>query len=189
MISFADYLLQFTDIPDTSLTALLDLFSPSTLSKNELYVKEGTKARKLAFLEDGLMRAYYKNEDGEDFNKIFFQNPSIVGGYTSLITKEASIINIDCITDCKIVEANFQDIVDLYPEHRSIETLNRKIAEDFFVQKEHREMSLVMYDASKRYRLFQDRFPDLENHIPQYHIASYLGITPVQLSRIRAKKE
>lgn len=188
MISFGEYLLGFTDIPEPSLKALLDLFKPKKLEKNEFYAREGKTAKMLSFLEDGQMRAFYQNDNGEEFNKIFFQNPAVVGAYSSLITKEPTRINIQCLTDCQIVEANFQDIVDLYPEHRSIETLNRKIAEDFFVQKEKREMSLVMYDASARYELFQSRFPDLENSIPQYHIASYLGITAVQLSRIRAKK-
>ncbi len=49
-------------------------------------------------------------------------------------------------------------------------------------------MSLIATDATERYALFQKEFPELENHIAQYHIASYLGITPTQLSRIRAKK-
>ena len=188
MIPFSEYLLRFTDIPQPSLTALLNLFQPRDLKKNEFYAREGKKARKLAFIEDGLMRTFYRNEKGEEFNKIFFKNPAIVGAYSSLITKEPTIINIQCLTDCKIVEANFEDIAGLYPEHRSIETLNRKIAEDFFVEKERREMSLIMYDASERYNMFRDKFPDLENSLPQYQIASYLGITPVQLSRIRARK-
>ncbi|MEO1053151.1 MAG: Crp/Fnr family transcriptional regulator [Bacteroidota bacterium] len=188
MISFADYLLTFTDIPSDSLEALLNLFKLKSLAKDEFYAREARVARKLAFLEEGLMRAFYRNDKGEEFNKTFFHNPAIVGAYSSLITKEVSMINIQCMTDCKIVEANFDDIVALYPEHRSIETLNRKIAEDFFVQKEKREMSLVMIDAAERYENFKEKFPTLENEIPQYQVASYLGITAVQLSRIRAKR-
>ena len=60
------------------------------------------------------------------------------------------------------------------------------LAEDFFLQEEKREMSLVILDAQERYALFQEEFPGLEFDIPQYQVASYLGITPVQLSRIRA---
>lgn len=188
MNSFSSYLQTFTEIPDHSLTALLGLFKPLTINKDDFYAREGEKGRKLAFLEKGLMRAFYQNDKGEEFNKLFFKTPAIVAAYSSLITKRATIINIQCLTDCEILEANFEDIVALYDEHRSIERLNRKIAEDFFVEKEKREMSLVMNDATERYELFQKEFPDLENSIAQYHIASYLGITPTQLSRIRAKK-
>ncbi|MGE4347904.1 MAG: Crp/Fnr family transcriptional regulator, partial [Flavobacteriaceae bacterium] len=63
----------------------------------------------------------------------------------------------------------------------------RKLAEQFFVHKEQREVNIVMLDADKRYLIFQQEFPFLEQLIPQYHIASYLGITPTQLSRIRRK--
>lgn len=71
--------------------------------------------------------------------------------------------------------------------NQDIERLARKLAELFFVQKEQREIDIVLLDADKRYLLFQKEFPGLENMIPQYHIASYLGITPTQLSRIRKK--
>ena len=189
MVSFKSYLLQFTRVPEQSLQALLALFKPVTLKKGEHYAQSGQAAKKLSFVEKGLLRAYYQNPEGEQFNKIFFSNPAIVGAYTSLITKEKNQINIECLTDCEMVEAEFQKILDLYEEHPMIERLNRTIAEDFFVKKEKREISLVMNDASERYTLFQQEHPGLENQITQYHIASYLGITPTQLSRIRAKKE
>jgi len=64
----------------------------------------------------------------------------------------------------------------------------RKLAEIFFVQKEQREIEIVLLDADRRYSLFQKQFPQLEQQIPQYHIASYLGVTPTQLSRIRRKR-
>lgn len=55
------------------------------------------------------------------------------------------------------------------------------------MQKEQREIEIVLLDADERYHIFQKQFSGLENRIPQYHIASYLGITPTQLSRIRRK--
>lgn len=186
--SFSDYFLEVTDIPTDSLKALFALFTPKSIEKDHYYAKHGQKAKKLAFLDKGLMRAFYHNEQGEEYNKLFFKGPAIVAGYASLITKQPGIINIQALTACDILEANFEDIVALYPQHPSIETLNRKIAENFFVEKEKREMSLIMNDASERYALFQREFPTLENDIPLYHIASYLGITPTQLSRIRAQK-
>lgn len=189
MDTFSSYFQNITDIPEHSLTTLRSLFKSTTLLKDEFYARHDEKAQKLAFLEKGLVRVFYQNETGEEFNKLFIKSPAIVAAYASLITKQPAIIDIQCLTDCDILEATFEDIVSLYDEHPSIERLNRKIAEDFFVEKEKREMSLIVTDATERYAMFQKEFPGLENHITQYHIASYLGITPTQLSRIRAKKE
>ena len=149
---------------------------------------EGEFAKKLAFVQSGVLRAYYRNAKGEEFNKIFFTNPAIVGAYSSLITGQQNMINIQCLTDCELLQTGFERILSLYEVHPMVERLNRVIAEDFFVKKERREMSLVMNDASERYAIFQREYPEIENQVAQYHVASYLGITPTQLSRIRAKR-
>ncbi len=188
MRDFKTYLNDFTALPSATMQALLDLFAPVTMHKGEHLAVEGEFAKKLAFVESGVLRAYYRSPKGEEFNKLFFVNPAIVGAYSSLITGQQNMINIQCLTDCCLLQANFERILALYEAHPLVERLNRVIAEDFFVKKERREMSLVMNDASERYALFQREYPDIENQIAQYHVASYLGITPTQLSRIRAKK-
>ena len=66
-----------------------------------------------------------------------------------------------------------------------LERLARKMAEYYFLEKERKELEIVMLNATERYQLFQAEFPKIEQYIPQYHVASYLGITPIQLSRIR----
>ncbi len=91
-------------------------------------------------------------------------------------------------TDCLILKANYEKITNLYDSTPKFERLSRILAEHFFVSKEKREIELVMLDASERYEIFKKEHSNLGNLIPQYHIASYLGITPTQLSRIRAKK-
>ena len=188
MHTFEKYLASFTALPPASMRALLDLFAPVALQKGDHLAIEGEFAKSLAFVETGVLRAYYRSPKGEEFNKLFFTNPSIVGAYSSLITGQQNMINIQCLTDCQVVQTHFKRILALYEDYPLIERLNRVIAEDFFVKKERREMSLVMNDASERYALFQQEYPEVESQVAQYHIASYLGITPTQLSRIRAKK-
>lgn len=74
----------------------------------------------------------------------------------------------------------------LYKRHRCWETLGRKLAEGLYIKKEMKERLLLMNTAEERYLQFLKEFPGLEKRVPQYHIASYLGITPVSLSRIRS---
>ena len=155
--------------------------------KGDHFIKEGQVAREIGFLTNGVIRAYYRNSEGTEYNKHFFTGPCFVGGYASLITGTPNQINQQALTDCELLVANFKQFTALYSSHRDIENAARILAERFFVQKEQREIEIVLLDAEKRYQIFQQEYPGLENLIAQYHIASYLGVTPTQLSRIRRK--
>ena len=161
--------------------------SPKILKKGDCFIREGQTAKEIAFLESGIVRAFYRNSEAIEYNKHFFINPCFIGGYASLITKTPNQINQQALTDCNILVAKFADIEALYSSCPDIERAARILAEQFFVQKEQREIEIVLLGADKRYQIFREKFPHLEQHIPQYHIASYLGITPTQLSRIRRK--
>jgi CRP-like cAMP-binding protein len=176
-----------TLLPNENWDGFSALFKPRVLKKGEYFIKEGQTAKELAFLESGIMRVFFRNDEGVEYNKQFFVNPSLVGGYSSLITNQPSQINQQALTDCNLLVAKYADIQVLYTTSHSFECASRMIAEHYFVQKEQREIEIVLLDAEKRYAIFQKEFPTLEQQIQQYHIASYLGITPTQLSRIRKK--
>jgi CRP-like cAMP-binding protein len=135
-----------------------------------------------------VLRAYYSNDQAEEYNKTFFTENNFVGAYSALITQKKNLIDIDCLTDCSLLVATYQEITKLYDQHPQVERLARILAEQFFVRKEKREIELVTLEAKERYAIFQQEHPQLEQLIPQYHIASYLGVSPTQLSRIRAQK-
>lgn len=163
------------------------LFTPNVLKKGDYFITDGQTATEIGFLESGIIRAFYRNNEAIEYNKHFFLNPCFIGGYASLITGKPNQINQQALTDCTIQVAQFAAIQNLYQSCPDIDRAARILAEQFFVQKEQREIDIVLLDADKRYQIFQKEFPQLEQQIPQYHIASYLGITPTQLSRIRRK--
>ena len=165
-----------------------DLFAEAALTKNEYFAVEGRIETRVAFLTDGVVRAFYRNKEGIEYNKTFFEPYEFIGAYTSLITGQPNQINFQALTDCRLLATDYVNITSLYDKHPMLERFSRLTAEYFFVIKEKREIELVLLDASQRYEIFKSEHPTLENKIPQYHIASYLGITPTQLSRIRAKK-
>jgi CRP-like cAMP-binding protein len=171
-----------------SLEIFTSLFSVLKIKKSDFFAKKGEYSKKIAFVESGILRAFYSNDRGEEYNKTFFTEGSFVGAYSSLVSGEQNLIDIDCLTDCSLYVAEFQSITLLYDKYPKIERLARILAEYFFVRKEKREIELVTLEAKERYAIFQKEHPKLEQRIPQYHIASYLGITPTQLSRIRSKK-
>lgn len=188
VIDLKTFFNKLTPISPESWSKFSALFTPQFLKKGEYYITEGEIAKEIGFLENGVMRAFYRTNDAVEYNKHFFLNPCFIGGYSSLITKIPNQINQEALTDCRILTAPYYEVQALYANHPDIERAARILAELLFAQKEQKELEIVLLDADKRYEIFQRDFPQLEQLIPQYHIASYLGITPTQLSRIRKKK-
>lgn len=180
------YLKVILNFSPEELTALTNCFSETSLLKGTYLAKDGEFASKFGFITEGTMRAFFRNNDGMEYNKTFFTENNFVGAYSSLVSGQKNRINIQCLTDCTLLLGPYKSLIKLYDQYPKIERLSRIISEQFFVNKEKREIELVMLDASERYEIFKKEHPGLSNKIPQYHIASYLGVTPTQLSRIRA---
>lgn len=178
-------LIHFTDEEEELFTSL---FSELHLKKHDYFAQEGEYSSKLAFLSAGVMRAFFRNSFGNEYNKTFFTPPTFVAAYSSVTTKQKNLINIQCLTECSLLVADFDKVSSLYKDFSKIESLARILAEHKFAIKEKREIELVTLEAKERYDIFKQEHPGLENQISQYHIASYLGVSPTQLSRIRAKK-
>ena len=149
------------------------------------FIKEQKFAKKIAFLKEGVVRAYFTNLEGKEYDKQFYVGESIIGAYTSLLTRKPNLIAQQALTDCELISCNFEALTNLFDECSDLERFARKIAEYYFLEKEQKEIDIVLLDATERYALFQQKFPGLEQQIAQFHIASYLGISATQLSRIR----
>jgi len=161
------------------------LFHRKRLAQNEHFITANDTAVEIAFLESGIVRAYFLNKEGKEYNKQFFVAPSTIGAYTSLLMGTPNQIPQQAMTDCIIWTLRYDEITSRYDSCPDLERLARKIAEYYFLEKEKKELEIVLLNATERYEIFQKEFPGLEQHIAQYHVASYLGITPIQLSRIR----
>lgn len=174
--------------PEETAEQFLSLFKLEELRKGEYLVEEGVFTSKVAFILSGVMRTFFRNEDGVEYNKTFFMEYSFASPIAAILQRTDSHLSFQALEDCKLLTADFYDIESMYKKHRSIESLVRIILQnDWVIKKEQREIRLVLNNAEERYQYFKNEYPGLENRIPQYHIASHLGITPIQLSRIRAK--
>ncbi|MCP4439056.1 MAG: Crp/Fnr family transcriptional regulator [Aureispira sp.] len=182
------YLNSIHRVKEETWEVLKALFVQKQLPKGEHFIKAGAYAKKIAFLQEGYLRGYYRHANGTEYNKHFFKSPAFIGGYSSLVTKQPTQISQQALTDCVILEASYQKIIELSDQYTDLVWLSKGLAEQFLVQKEHREIQLVLLEASERYEIFRKEFPELEQLIPQYHIAAYLGVSATQLSRIRKKK-
>ncbi|CAA9236239.1 MAG: cAMP-binding proteins - catabolite gene activator and regulatory subunit of cAMP-dependent protein kinases [uncultured Cytophagales bacterium] len=182
------YLEQFTPVPGDAWEAFYACFAPRELPKGAFFARPGSPATDIAFLVAGTMRAYVTDDRGAEYNKTLHVAPGFAGPYSALTTGCTNQVSVQALEPCRLLVADYRRLEGLYDRFPALERFARKLAERYFAAKEQREIALVLLDAEARYAAFRQSFPGLESRIPQYHVASYLGITPTQLSRIRAKR-
>ena len=187
MKGFKEYIEKFGNVRADVFIELQANYKKTHLSKKEIFSKNGEYARKVGFLEKGIIRAFIRDDEGKEYTKQFFFAPSIIGAYTSLLTHQPNKIIQEALTECTIWTADYSKIEALYDQHHDMERIGRKVAEYYYLEKEKNLVEMALLDADKRYTILKERFPTIESEVQQYHIASYLGITPTQLSRIRRK--
>lgn len=182
------YLEQFIPVPGDAWEALFACFIPKELPKGAFLTRPGSPVTDIAFLVTGTMRAYVTDDRGAEYNKTLHIAPGFAGPYSALTSGRSNQVSVQALESCRLLIADYRRVERLYDQFTALERFARKLAEQYFAAKEQREIDLVLLDAEARYVAFQQSFPGLESRIRQYHVASYLGITPTQLSRIRAKR-
>ncbi|MDG1728710.1 MAG: Crp/Fnr family transcriptional regulator [Algibacter sp.] len=181
------FLNSFLDVSDETFSKLKNIAKYKKLEAGELIAKPGEMPNNIYMLVSGMMRAYLSSENGKEFNKNFFMPFSFVGSLTALIQNQPSKLTYEALTLCRVYEVSFQDILALCKSDINISNLYNRILENVYVKYEERQLELISMDAKARYISLRKKVVNIDELIPQYQIASYLSITPVQLSRIRRK--
>jgi CRP-like cAMP-binding protein len=173
-------------VEEQAASALMSLSKPLILVKKDFLLCEGNYAHHIYWLEEGVIRVFF-SQDGNEYNKTFFVPGMFPTPITALVSDAPSQLSFQALTPCRLVRFSYRKFRDLFAKHRCLESLMLRIMEIQWIKKERHDIRMVMNDATTNYLTFREEYPDLETLIPQYHIASYLGITPIQLSRIRAR--
>ncbi len=150
-------------------------------------VKFGEMTSKIYMLVSGVVRCFISTESGKEFNKSFYMPTSFVGALTALREKEISAFTFETLTDCKMYEVDYYELMKLCENNLVLKDLHNNVLAILYAKYEKRLVELISMDATERYLELRKQNPEIDEQISQYHIASYLGITPVQLSRIRKK--
>lgn len=184
LIAILRSLIQLTE---SEATQAVCLFQIHTLNRGEFFVRAGDVPQTIGFVISGILRLYYADADGNELTKSFCAENSFLAAYSALLMRQPSRLFIQALEDAKLLIADYSAYRSLSESQMSLQQLNCKIAEFFFIKKERRESALLLDDAKTRYLSFLEEYPGLEARLKQHHIASYLGMTPVTLSRIRAQ--
>jgi len=152
----------------------------------------GDVCTKLAFINSGLARAYMIGEDGKDYTwSIFFNDKNsqmtnlFVIDYDSFVNQTESNLSIDAIEDCELFVIDYRDVQFLYDKLKRGEKFGRLMSQEAYSYLHNMLIDRQLKTAKERFDDFMQRTPYLLDKVPQYHIATFLGITPQHLSRLK----
>lgn len=174
-------------VPDDQIEIFIKMGTQREFNINETFISAGEIPTKLAFNLKGLFRYYYPCENGNEYTKGFFPENTFISSYSAMIQNRGSYFTIEALEKSTALVLDYLDWKRLFNEHPSWGSFIIALLEMGYMTKESRERELLLFDAETRYRLFLERFPGLDRRVKQHYIASYLGITPVALSRVRKK--
>lgn len=177
------HFLEKLPIKPETVEAALACFRPRLYRKNEFFALAGHVDNKLGFVNDGLFFMHIQTEDGVTFTKDFIRNGQFL--LAAFVPAQGNLANIQALKKSIVLEAKYSDIQALFVRHPEFEAAAKTGMEKRIEAVYRRLESFALMEAGERYRLFKQTFGDIETEIPQYVIASYLGVTPTQLSRIR----
>lgn len=137
------------------------------------------------FILSGIARYFYISDEGKEYNKSFIKDGDVLMSFSSFLMQMPSEYFIESLSELVTVKISHNDLKNLTKNSLEWHQLYVSFLEKVLMKKVQRESDLLLLNAKQRYLKFLNNFKEIENKIPNYHIASYLGITDVRLSNIR----
>ena len=188
MNAMSKYLSNFIDLSSAANEYISSISEQKTLEKGEVLINQGNKVDSIYFVEEGCMRSFRRNENGKDHTLCFAIKNSLISDFRSIHNSQLSGLTIECLKKASIIQftsEGFYHALEIFPE---LEVIHRKHLELRVSALEKRILNQLMLPASERYEMFLNNYSEIESFVPNYYIASFLGITQESLSRIRLKK-
>jgi signal-transduction protein with cAMP-binding, CBS, and nucleotidyltransferase domain len=179
---------QYQNFSDNSFEEFKKICFIKDVKKGEVLQDIYSPAKYIYFIVKGILRTYYLHEDSSIYTKNLFSENYFSASKVSLLTKEDSYLCIDALEDSILIYIDFDKYKNLINTNDEFKNFYINYLEkNWVIVKEKNEISLIVDDATTRYKRFLKQNPNIENRIALHHIADHLGITPTQLSRIRQK--
>ncbi|MEM1337157.1 MAG: Crp/Fnr family transcriptional regulator [Bacteroidota bacterium] len=179
------YLIELTPIPQAKADLIASYFEEAVIPKGHLLIREGSISKKSYFLEQGIVRCYLYNQEGEEITTRFYSAPDFLNDFHSFFKQQPSEENFEALTDSRVWTIDLKNVQYCFHNIPEFREWGRMMLTMNYVKMHQQMISFHKYDAKQRYlRLLQQR-PKVLQHVPLKYIASYLGITKHSLSRIR----
>ncbi|RYE20203.1 MAG: Crp/Fnr family transcriptional regulator [Sphingobacteriaceae bacterium] len=185
MEKIIDYLLHFGSLNDQQMALIQRHATELILHEGDYFSEAGKVANRVGFILEGVIRVSYYNKDGEDVTRYFIDENNFVVDLNSFDNSIPSSEYVQAVAECKLLVFSKRSWDDLSLTILGWDAIVAKITSKGLLQKIERISPLIAEDATTRYLTFLERYPGIANRVALVFIASYLGITPSSLSRIR----
>ena len=158
------------------------------VSKGDVLIRQGQSVKNTYFVTSGCLRSYCIDKNGKEHTLQFAIKGWWISDFIAIYNHEMASLTVECITDSSIIEFKAIELERIHALFPEFEAFQRKNLERHVVSLHKRILNQLQLTAAERYDLFLKQYPDIEQFTPNYHIASYLGITQQSLSRIRVER-
>lgn len=158
---------------------------PVRFGRGERLLSQGERASFVFALREGLVREFYVDAEGAEATRTFIAEGGLTGSLADLLSGAPALVNIEAVEATSAWRVPYAHLASLAEQEPAWLRLALRQAQGLYVRKVQREHEMLTMDAQARYRAFQRAHPGLAARVPLHLVASYLGITPVHLSRIR----
>lgn len=176
----------YSSITEKSWSLIESIITFQTVTKNEILVRNGQIAKKIHFVCQGALRAYITDCEGNMYTKNIFLETDFAGSTVSYLLNKPSKFTLEALEDTVIISLDYKKYREFIDTNLDLKNFYIAYLENnWVIEKEQREVSLVMENATERYVKLLAKYPKIDQRIQQLYLASHLGVTPTQLSRIR----
>lgn len=186
MDQIKDFITSIAPISDNDISFFINKMEKLYLKKKVSLLKQGEVENYLYFVAEGSVRFFIPKDENDLTFGFVFEN-EFASSYDSFLSQTPSAYGLETMSDTLIYKISYENLQAVYASTKLGNLIGRKMAEQLFLRKAKRELSLILQTAEERYLdLFRQR-PRLLQEVPLKYIASYIGVTPQALSRIRKR--
>lgn len=178
---------QFTFLSPNDLLDIISITKIATIKKGEHFIREGELCYQTALVLKGLLRHYSIDKDGTEKTLLFIPERKSTGSPDTIFSNKPSSENIMALEDSIVLKIDSRDFERIAKSNIRLLTLQNKSLKEVIISDVEQLKSLTIFTPEERYHYFCKTYPHLEQRIKQKYLASYLGITPTSLSRLRAR--
>lgn len=185
--AFLQYTKKYIKLTTEEEAILLSKVVVRTYLKDQYIVQQGDVCNSSNFIISGCTKTFYMGADGQEHVVMFSIEDWWTSDLGSFIAQKPADFNVQCIENTTVVQFTYENLEKLYTQIPKLERLFRKIVERAFVASQKRVIRNFSLTAKERYVIFKKTYPKIDQRVPQYMIASYLGITKEFLSKIKSQ--
>ncbi|GHE63120.1 MULTISPECIES: Crp/Fnr family transcriptional regulator [Roseivirga] len=185
IVPLIDYMQKFVELEPQEVEIIQKHTSLRNYLKGQFVVQQGDVCRHESFVVEGCLRTFYVDEKGQEHTVMFAIENWWTADLGSFLTQTPAHYNVQCLENTKVIQFSHTNLENLYLQVPKMERFFRIILQRAYVASERRLVRSYSLTAKERYLKFRQDYPLIEQRVPQYMIASYLGITKEFLSKIR----